>query len=104
MHIAIPTFLILAACLTLWLGYMVRYRRKLELLGVYSPKATQNKKGLARWAGTNLMTMACLQLLCGLAGVFTGQLLWAAMAFVAISIVVTIIMALGTAEYSKKSI
>ncbi len=104
MHTALLIFLLLVSCLVLWAGCIVRYRQKLEVLVVYNAEATTDKPGLARWAGTNLMVMAVLQAICGVAGLMTGQIIWAALAFAAGSLLVFIILALGTADYSKKSI
>lgn len=47
------------------------------------------------------MIMACLQVACGVGGLVTGLLLWAVLAFMAATLVMSIILALGTAEYSK---
>lgn len=104
MSTAILGFFILAGGLSFLCGCMVRFRRKLEFLALYDPRATRDKKGLARWAGNNLMVMGCLQIACGVAGLVAGQLIWAGLAFVACTILITIILALGTAEYSKNSI
>ena len=104
MHIAVLLIFLLVSCLVLWAGYIVRYRQKLELLVGYDAEATTDKPGLARWAGTNLMVMASLQAVCGIAGFLTEQMVWSALAFAAGSLLVIIIMALGTADYSKKSI
>ena len=104
MPLVIPGFLILLACLTFLCGSMVRYRRKLELLVLYDAKATADKKGLARWAGSMLMVIAIVQAGCGVAGFLTGQVVLTGLAFVALTLFFTIILALGTAEYSKNSI
>ena len=104
MHIAILLIFLLVSCLVLWAGYIVRYRQRLELLVVYDAEATTDKPGLARWAGTNLMVMAFLQAICEVAGFMTGQFILAGLAFVAGSLLIFIILALGTADYSKKSI
>jgi hypothetical protein len=104
MYTAIPAFIILTGSLIFLCGYLLRFRRKMELLLLYDPKATLDKKGLARWAGNNLMIMACLQAACGVGGFMSGQLLWMVLAFLAITLVMIIILALGTAEYSKTSI
>lgn len=101
MHTTILSFFLLAGGLTFLCGFMVRYRRMLGLLIVYDAKATKDKKGLARWAGNNLMAMAFLQFVCGLVGILTVQLVWAAVAFIASSLIITIILALGTADFSK---
>lgn len=99
----IPGFFILAGFLTFLCGYMVRFRRKLELLVLYDARATADKKGLARWAGSMLLVIAFVQAACGVAGWLTGQVVLAGLAFVALTLLFTIILALGTAEYSKKS-
>lgn len=104
MHIAIFILFLLVSSLVLWAGCIVRYRQKLELLVLYDAEVTTDKPGLARWAGTNLMVMALLQALCGVAGFMTGQIIWAALAFAAGTLLIFIILALGTADYSKKSI
>ena len=104
MHIAVLLIFLLVSCLVLWAGFIVRYRQRLELLVVYDAEATTDKPGLARWAGINLMVMAFLQAVCGIAGFITGQTIWSALAFAAGTLLVIIIMALGAADYSKKSI
>lgn len=100
----ILSFFILTGCVTFLCGWLVRYRRKLELLALYDAKATKDKKGLARWAGKNLMVMACLQFFCGLAGLLTGVVVWPVLGFTALTLFNTIILALGTAEYSYSNI
>lgn len=104
MSTAILGLFILAGVLSFLCGCMLRFRRRLEFLALYDPGATKDKKGLARWAGNNLMVMAILQLSCGIAGFVTRQPVWAGLAFMACTLLITIIMALGTAEYSKHSI
>ena len=104
MQITILTFFILTGCLTFLCGWLVGYHRKLELLALYDAEATKDKKGLARWAGSNLMVMACLQLVCGLAGLLSGIVVWPVLGFIALTLFNTIILALGTAEYSKRNI
>ncbi len=97
----IPGFFILVGCLTFLCGCMVRFRRKLELLALYDANATADKKGLARWAGSMLMVIAIVQAGCGVAGLLTGKVVWTVLTFVALTLFFTIILALGTAEYSK---
>ena len=100
----IPFFFILVGCLTFLCGCMVRFRRKLELLALYDAEATTDKKGLARWAGSMLMVIAIIQACCGIAGLWLGNLVWTGIAFVGFSLFFTIVLALGTGEYSKHSI
>lgn len=104
MPLILPVFYILAGCLTFLCGSMVRFKRKLELLVLYDAEATADKKGLARWAGGMLMLIAVVQAGCGVAGLLTGNVVFTGLAFVALTLFFTIILALGTAEYSKNSI
>lgn len=100
----IPFFFILVGCFTFLCGCMVRFRRKLELLALYDAEVTTDKKGLARWAGSILMVIAIIQAGCGIAGLLVGNLVWTGLAFVGFSLFLTIVLALGTAEYSKHNI
>lgn len=104
MHTAILTFLMLAGGFTFLCGWLLKFRNRLGVLALYDPKATRDKKGLARWAGSNLMILAILQLFCGLAGIVAGHVLWAGLGFISITLFITIILALGTTKYSKKGI
>lgn len=104
MSTAILGLFILAGLLSFLCGCMLRFRRRLEFLALYDPGATKDKKGLARWAGNNLMVMAFLQISCGIAGIVTGQLVWAGLVFVGGTLLITIVLALGSAKYSKNSI
>jgi hypothetical protein len=90
-----------AACAILVIGWLLRYRQRLELLAGYNPKVTHNKKGLAYWAGNTFMGMAPFQGICVLLALKTGLVLVGCLAYIAVSCIGMIVLALGATQYSN---
>ncbi|AHM61700.1 hypothetical protein D770_17240 [Flammeovirgaceae bacterium 311] len=101
MSIFLLLMLACAALAFLVMGWLLRYRQRLELMAGYNPKVTINKKGLARWAGNTYMGMAPLQVVCVLLALKTGLLLVGCLAYIAVSCIGMIVLALGATQYSN---
>lgn len=93
--------LALAAATVLYIGWQLRFRQKLELLAGYNPQITHDKKGLAHWAGYTFLGLAPLQWGCVLLALKTGLFLIGCLAYVGVSCIALLVLALGAAQYSK---
>ncbi len=93
--------LALAAATVLYIGWQLRFRQKLELLAGYSPQVTHNKKGLAHWAGYTFLGLAPLQWCCVLLALKTGLFLIGCLAYLGVSCVALLVLALGATQYSN---
>lgn len=101
MSILLLILLGLAACTVLYIGWQLRFRQRLELLAGYNPEVTINKKGLAHWAGNTFLGIAPLQWCCVLLSLKSGLLLLGFLAYIGVSCIGLLVLALGATQFSK---
>lgn len=101
MSILLLLVLAVATCSLLYIGCQLRFKQRLELLAGYNPKVTHNKWGLAHWAGNTFLGLAPLQWGCLVVAFKTGFLLLGCLAYVGVSCIALIVLALGATQFSK---
>jgi UDP-N-acetylmuramyl pentapeptide phosphotransferase/UDP-N-acetylglucosamine-1-phosphate transferase len=94
--------LILAACglLFMFLGYLVRYKKKLNIIAGYDESRVHDKNGLANWAGAAIIILGATYLILSLINcIFPNHQTCILNIFAAITIIGCIIMIRGCRKY-----
>lgn len=58
--------IVLASLLPIWIGYMVKYKGKHELIRIRQPEKIKDKDGYAEFMGENMMALGSVAVIIGL--------------------------------------
>ncbi len=94
---------IASGSLLIFLGYLIKYKKKVNMLSGYDETLVQDKDGLANFAGASLIILGLISILLGLViYFFPTHYVLIMNIFTATIIIGCIIMVLGSKRYQIK--